>query len=329
MARFVHYSSIYDSDAAFLDMALPFVTEGLERREPVLVSTTPANLALIDEVLGDRAGEVDYAETAYFGRRTAQRVAAFDRYWRDARSRGDAPTEVRILAEPIWAGRSAADRTAWKRMEAGLNVVFVDLPIRMVCPYDARDVPPDVLASARHTHPADVVGRDVHVSSGFQDPVEYAWASDAAPLPAAPGAVATVDYGSELHRLRDFVLAFATQHGISPSRADFAALAAGEVASYLAGRGGRSGNARAWANGSGIVFEVVVAGAGLDDPYAAFWPPSARRAETAGMWVANQICSQLDMRQTGDGWSVRLRLPGVNSVEHRLPDAIAAAIESL
>ena len=163
---FQHGACIYDSDRQFLETAAPFLAEGLALGEPALVVTTPANLELIGAALGERAGEVDYAESAFFGRRPPQRVAAFFRYWRTrAATGGSASREhpggaarVRILAEPIWAGRSAREVEAWTRMESALNVALASTSISMICPYDARTLGGDILADAPRTHPALITG---------------------------------------------------------------------------------------------------------------------------------------------------------------------------
>lgn len=157
-AEMVHQAGIYGSAEEFLAMAVPFIEDGLALGEPVLVTTTPANLELLGDALGARAQQLDYAETAYFGRRPPQRVDAFHRYWR--RHAGAAPGgRVRILAEPVWTGRAAAEVTAWRRMESGLNVLLADTGIWMICPYDARVVDPAIVADARRTHPARMDGR--------------------------------------------------------------------------------------------------------------------------------------------------------------------------
>ena len=154
-AAFVHQASVYGSQDEFLAMAVPFVEDGLSRGEPVLATTTSANLALLGENLGEGWQRVDQAESAYFGRRTSQRVAAFDRYWRRQAPAGG---HVRILAEPIWSGRSDHEVAAWARMESTLNVVLSATNIWMICPYDTRVVSPEVVAGARRTHPTRMQG---------------------------------------------------------------------------------------------------------------------------------------------------------------------------
>jgi hypothetical protein len=64
-------------------------------------------------------------------------VAAFDRYWR-RHDPGRDGAQARILAEPVWTGRSAREIAAWKRMESALNVALARASIFMICPYDTR-----------------------------------------------------------------------------------------------------------------------------------------------------------------------------------------------
>src|SRR6266542_2990645 len=153
-SAFAHHACIYVSGQEFLAMAIPFVRNGLALDEPVLVATTAANLQLLGDALYADADKFDYAETAYFGRRPPQRVAAFHRYWQ--RHASGNHRHVRVLAEPVWAGRSDRQVTAWQRMESALNVVLSATNIWMICPYDARVVDQAILRAARQTHPASV-----------------------------------------------------------------------------------------------------------------------------------------------------------------------------
>jgi MEDS: MEthanogen/methylotroph, DcmR Sensory domain len=155
---FEHWACIYDDDSQFLETVLPFLADGLTLGEPVLAVTTPANLELLGAALGERSTDVDYAESAFFGRRPPRRVAAFYRYWKGGQDRSPG-RRVRIVAEPVWAGRSAREITARTRMEAALNVTLASTGISMICPYDARTTDAHILADALRTHPARSRGR--------------------------------------------------------------------------------------------------------------------------------------------------------------------------
>ncbi|MCC3770604.1 MEDS domain-containing protein, partial [Streptomyces sp. UNOC14_S4] len=177
---FVHHACLYGSDAEFLAMAVPFVRAGLAAGEPVLAATTPANIELLRAALGRHAHALDTAETAYFGRRPVERVAAFLGYHgRRARS----GVRTRMIAEPLWQGRSARQTAEWQRMESGLNLLLAALPVWMICPYDTRTVPPGVVETACVTHPARLDGERITPCAAYRDPADYAASM---PLPGPP-----------------------------------------------------------------------------------------------------------------------------------------------
>jgi hypothetical protein len=225
---FRHQACLYGSDAEFLATALPFVEEGFRLGEPVLAATTSANLELLSEALGDRAELLDFAETAYFGRRPPQRIAAYERYWRGA-SAGTAARHVRILAEPVWAGRSAAEAAAWRRMESLLNALLGDTNIWMVCPYDTRVAPPGVLADARRTHPGLRHGVEMTPSAEYVDPRTPSAGPPDSPALTPPPAGAPVllwhPVAPATARLRDFVTEHAEALGLTGDRTELLVLA--------------------------------------------------------------------------------------------------------
>src|SRR4051794_1396104 len=55
-AGFVHSALIYRSDAAFMDIGLPFVEQGIEAGEPTLVAVQASNIDNLRSALG---GEPD------------------------------------------------------------------------------------------------------------------------------------------------------------------------------------------------------------------------------------------------------------------------------
>jgi hypothetical protein len=60
---------------------------------------------------------------------------------------------IRVVGEPVWAGCSDAEINAWIRYESLINLMFAPLPATIICPYDMRSVPREILADACRTHP--------------------------------------------------------------------------------------------------------------------------------------------------------------------------------
>jgi hypothetical protein len=78
-----------------------------------------------------------------------------------------------VVGDPVWAARSAAEITAWFRYESLVNLAFASAPATIVCPYDTRTVPDDVIADARRTHP-DVTQASVDLEGpAYQEPEDF------------------------------------------------------------------------------------------------------------------------------------------------------------
>jgi hypothetical protein len=311
---FQHEACIYENDSQFLDTALPFLTDGLALGEPVLAVTSPANLELLGAALGGRSGDVDYAESAFFGRRPPRRVAAFYRYWKGAQG-GARNGRVRILAEPVWAGRSARDITAWTRMEAALNVTLAATSISMICPYDARTTDPGILTDALRTHPVQVAGSAQSPSPQYADPASFARSCDTRPLAQPPDGAETFDFGGDLRGLRRFIVGSADAHGVAGDRADMLVLAVSEVGAYLKSRWTASATVRTWEQPGAVVCDFRQPGASISDPFLGLRPAELVPGHGDGLWLANQICDWMDIRSDPEGCSIQLQIPSSHDQE--------------
>jgi hypothetical protein len=312
---FVHQACIYGSDEEFLAMAIPFVRAGLVLDEPVLVATTAANLQLLGDALSADADRIDYAETAYFGRRPPQRVAAFHRYWQ--RHATSYHRHVRILAEPVWAGRSDRQVRAWQRMESALNVVLLGTNIWMICPYDARTVDKAILRAARQTHPSRVDGRQIRPSGEFVDPVAFARACDATPLPNPPAdtPLFPVTSVANLAGVRRFVSTRAAAHGLSGERVRLLVYAASEVAAYLLEQGSERLKMSLWMSAGQIVCQITGHAGQAGDAFAGLRPPALESLPGDGLWLAQQVCESVEVRVDRAGCTIHLQVHGPHAEE--------------
>lgn len=301
----VHHAAVYGSDDEFLAMAVPFARDGIAAGEPVLAATTSANLDLLTRALGGDAARLDQAETAFFGPRPPQRVAAFEKY---ARRRGGG--RVRILAEPVWAGRTAAEVSDWQRMESGLNLLLAGTGIWMICPYDARQLPAPVLDSALRTHPATVEGTTTRPSGAYADPAGYAGSHDG-PLPATPASAAELPATTGLRDIRRFAAARAAAAGLTPEAAGLMTAAIHETAAYLKNAVSSPVTTRIWEEPAVIACDLYAAGAAEPAPFDGYRMPQLGEPSPAdGLWYARQVTTRLDLRATGSGVRARLSVPG-------------------
>ena len=167
-----HSAFTYGTDDQFRTTVGTFLGEGVERSEASLAVTTGANIELLREHLGKEARGVEFVDASGW---YSSPVAALEGY----RSFIDAKLEhgaawVRIVGEPIWAGRSGAEVRDWTRYESLLNLVFASSPVTVVCPYDERSVDPEIVRQAHLTHPQRVDDSGVSNSLDYTDPGRFA-----------------------------------------------------------------------------------------------------------------------------------------------------------
>lgn len=322
--RFLHQACQYGSDDEFVSVAVPFIRDGLAAGEPVLATTTAANLELLDRSLGGDARQVDIAESAYFGRRPPQRVAAFHRYWRENSGMAG---RVRILAEPTWLGWAEREINSWIRMESGLNVVLADATVSMICPYDTRVLSPKVAASAPQTHPLMTGPIGTRPSPEYTDPVEFADGCDAAiPLEPPPADAAALDHDTSRPRvLREFAAAQARGNGLAGDRAELFVFAVHELATYMSQEAAAQAVVRIWPAMGSIDCDLEVVGRPVPDPFAGFRPPDDLGRPEDRLWVVRQLCDSVEFRPTSAGISVRLSFAGPRSAEQAQQDGAPLA----
>jgi transcriptional regulator with XRE-family HTH domain len=146
-----HSAFRYGTDDQFQTTIGAFLAEGIERSEAMLAVTTPANIELLREHLGNDARGVEFADATAWYITPSATLEAY-RSFTDAKLGGGAHW-VRIVGEPMWTGRSDAELRRWTRYESLFNLVFGASPLTVVCPFDERSVTPEVMRGAQLTHP--------------------------------------------------------------------------------------------------------------------------------------------------------------------------------
>jgi MEDS: MEthanogen/methylotroph, DcmR Sensory domain len=309
----IHQAAVYGSDRRFLEIALPFVRDGLAKGDPVMVTTTSANLELLAVSLGGEGRLVDYAESAFLGRRTVERATAFHRYWQRRGPEAPRGGHVRILAEPVWTGRAPADVRAWQRMESGLNLLLKGTNVWMICPYDTRTAGQAVVAAARRTHPTlSEDGVSMVSCPEYTDPVGFIGECDSVP-PLEPQEGSAGAHVETLHALRAFVTGQASFMGLSHDRATLLSVAAHEVATLLE----PPVTVRLWERLGAITCHVDRRGRRVTDPVAGFLPPGPDPEPGDGLWIARHLCDRLDIHNDRDGCVIQLHVPSARAEESR------------
>jgi transcriptional regulator with XRE-family HTH domain len=160
-----HQALLYETDQEFVDTVVPFLREGIECSDAVLIVTANARIELVREHLGS---EVEFVDSEGWLTSPSAALQGFVTFVSE-RVHAGAPW-VRIVGEPIWAGRSDSEVALWTRFEALFNLVFAASPMTVICPYDTRSVPAEVARQAGCTHPHTIGPKGIARSPDYADP---------------------------------------------------------------------------------------------------------------------------------------------------------------
>lgn len=160
-----HCAFPYRTDEQFRTTVGPFLAEGIERSEGILAVTTGTNIELLHQYLGKDARSVEFVDSTAFYSTPIAAIEAFAAFAEARLELGKA--WVRIVGEPVWAGRSDAEGRLWTRYESLFNLIFGASPLTVVCPYDERSIDPEIVSQAHLTHPHMVGDQGISPSTGY------------------------------------------------------------------------------------------------------------------------------------------------------------------
>jgi hypothetical protein len=166
-----HRLLIYGSDEEYVASATPFLVEGLARAECVVAVTGSHQTGVLRDALGSDATSVEFWDSSEWYRSPPGTLNDYRRYVKEQFERG--AHWIRVLGEPVWTGRSGTEVAEWTRYESMINLSLASAPATIMCPYDSRSAPDDVLHLARHTHPEVAEAGRATVSAAYRDPEEF------------------------------------------------------------------------------------------------------------------------------------------------------------
>jgi anti-sigma regulatory factor (Ser/Thr protein kinase) len=301
-----HDALLFESTDQLVDVAVPFLLEGLALGEAAVIATGAGTAeTLRDAVDGNprvhvlERGDVYRARTptaiTTFRRLAEQRVA-------------DGVSRVRIVGE-VDFGRTERDWLEWQRYEAVINEALADRPLWGLCVFDAQRLPEPVLESARHTHSWVATPAGRRPNSEFVPPAEYLRT-----LPVLPEPLEGTPPRLEAADVADFTglrHAVAAELRTVPAPRDLIEdflLAVDEMTSNALRHGGPPVSLRLWVAPDRIVCTIADRGPGWDDPFAGYGPAHGNDLSRGGMglWLARQLCDHVDITSDADGARVRL-----------------------
>jgi transcriptional regulator with XRE-family HTH domain len=166
-----HRVLVYRSTEEFLDAVVPFLQEGIERSDALLVVTSSQCLRSVRRSLGGGVEKVEFADATDWYSSPAVTLRRY-RSFIDARLE-DGYRWVRIVGEPVWADRSRGEIREWTRYESIINLSLAAAPVSILCPYNADSVPASALRDAGCTHPECAQADGSTASPSYRDPAEF------------------------------------------------------------------------------------------------------------------------------------------------------------
>jgi anti-sigma regulatory factor (Ser/Thr protein kinase) len=302
MTVFVHQALLYRDATEFLAGTVPFVEEGLAADEPVLVAVPGINVDLIGGALGDAAGRVRFADMTQAGRNPGRIIPWVLHAFLEEHT----GTRVRIIGEPIWAGRSTVEYPACVQHEALINMAFAGRDATILCPYDTAALDADSLADAERTHP-ELVGAGPVRSSPRYGPAEVVEEYNQ-PLPAVPAAATCLDFDAGgIGMVREFIGRYAAEAGLGERRTVDLQLAINELTTNAVVHGAGRGTLAVWSE-PGLVVAQIRDGGAARQRLAGRVPPPPDRLGGRGLVLVNYVSDLVRVHTSPAGTTVRLYL---------------------
>jgi anti-sigma regulatory factor (Ser/Thr protein kinase) len=304
--RFRHDALLYDTSDRLVDVAVPFLLEGLAAGDAAVVATSPATADLLRDAVGGGAGVQVLDRHDVYRARTPTAITTFRSLAEERAAVG--ANRVRVVGE-VDFGPTERDWLEWQRYESVINSALADWPLWGLCVFDTQRLPDQVLESALRTH------NSVHEPEGrvpnerFVGPAQYL---RSLPVPVEP--LEATPPRLSVPAVTDFI---GLRHAIAAELAGLAAprdliedfrLAVDEMTSNAARHGKPPVRLDLWTGADRIVCSIRDQGPGFDDPFAGYGPAHGDDLSRGGMglWLARQLCDHVDISRDDDGVQVRL-----------------------
>lgn len=298
-----HEAFLWRSRSDYVSGLVPFVLEGLDAGEAVLVGATPEHARWITRELGPRAHEVQLVDLGQLAHNPARIMPALQDLLRTSCGPG---RPARGIGEPVWPGRGPETTREVQLHEALLNLAIdPDLPFWLVCPYDVEHLEPTLLADAEGSHPVIVTATSYAGSARYRGR-DHARALFTADLPDLGGpevdlrvAATALDLAAEQVTLR------AAASDLSSDQVVLLSEVVRALVVESVRRGADEARLRLWDEPRALVCEVSDPTV-VEDLLIGRRPPVRGRHDP--VWLANQVCDLVQVRSNPCGTSVRLHL---------------------
>jgi hypothetical protein len=253
----IHEAAFYASDDEFRALIVPFVEEGIEAGEPVIIGYDERKSALLRGWLQSAPGVTFITDSSLYATPPGA-IANYRRLFQRHVAAG--VHQIRIAGDVPHEGNGGRF-DGWDRYESAVNTVWDDFPVRSVCLYDATTVSPQVRDVVERTHPRLLSAtRERRANPRYEGPAEFVG------LSAAPDAIEASAPLMELHgatpaEARDAVRRVASSRLDEITLNDLV-LGANEAVTNALEHGKAPTSMRIWAEADRVVVHVRDSGQG-------------------------------------------------------------------
>jgi AcrR family transcriptional regulator len=310
--RLVHEALVYSSDEEFVERVVPFLHDGLAASDPTTVVLTPSKSALLREALGQDAQRVSFADATTMYRRPAATIAEYRRYL-DTELTRPGVDSVRVIAE-IPLELTGEEYAEWMRYESMFNRGFAGYPLWVVCGYDTRARPEQIVDEALRTHPIVSTRGSRNTNADYVETDKFLGPpvrreGERADFGVNPLSRLTVAKESDLDQVYRVVAAAARAAGLAPSIVDDVTLAAAELARDAL-RGG-DGETSVQVTRDGAQWHCDVTDRDSTET----------TSDEIGLSIARLISERVELTSGAGAHTVRMTFTGTAGARQRILDA--------
>jgi len=295
-----HDALLYSDVEEYVEGVRTVVQEGAEADEPVLIAVPEPRLGVLRAALDSGEAALSFVDMRHEGRNPGRILPLIRAFADEHAGRG-----VRLVSEPIWPERAAAEIVEGHRHEALVNLGLAGCDAHIVCPYDTGGLDEGVIAEAARTHPTLVTHGVRHASTDFRDPLEIYAAAGHSLTPAPENTVAISLHEGLVGVRRDIERHVARE--LAQNRVAELVIAANEAVANTMRHAGGEGAARMWRDDGRVVVEVADRGH-ITDPFVGRRLPDVFEESGRGVWLMHQLCDLVELRSSEAGTVVRLHM---------------------
>lgn len=300
---YYHTAGCFGSDEELLELAVPFLADGVASGEPCVVVLDERNADSVRAALPDGA-DVTFLSGGAVYERPAAAIRSYRKILAGHVAAG--ASQIRIFGD-LTAVTQGATWDWWARYESAINHAYDDFPLWSICAYDTRSTPRAALADVMRTHPRTALPDGRYVpNAGFTDPHLYlSEQRPPVPDPLQAGEPTVELLNPTLSEARQAVHA-ADRGDVSPTEVDDLVVAVSEAVANAQRHGLGPVRLQLWSGIDRLVATVTDAGVGPKDPFAGLLPAGDGTNGGLGLWIAHQSCNHVTLHRHADGFTIRL-----------------------